>query len=168
MSKWYKENGFWRRRDNDRSGTGDLIYNSCTKIIQDNDQSDWAYRALGKCIDLLLDGKRWTDSLNTGHEAPNMVVWFIYKLLGRKPLYKPQGRLSRDPFIAVITCAVHLDNTWVVKHLQMPWYLYRHSIWAWRKRLIKDNTINYVKRLRYLRALATVKHFERTNKLWKT
>lgn len=160
--KWVKVSGLWRRKDDDRWGTGDVIFNTCSKIIQDNDTSDWAYAAVGQCIDLLLADKRWPDSLNTGYEAPNMIAWRF-----KKYKYRPQTRMSRDPFIAVIACLVLFDNTWVIKYLDIPPWLYRHSVWTWRKRLIKDDSKFYIKRLRYLRALATVKHFERTNKLWK-
>ena len=180
VSRWYKQDRFWRRKDNNRSGTGDIIFNTLTKIILDGDRSLWAVMAFIKCAMLLIARKRWPNDLNTGYEAPNRIVWFILRItkkLFNKPnrLYKPQSRMSRDPFIALGACYEHLlsEETEyedivisVFESVTLPWYLYSHNTWQWWRRLKKDNRKDYVIRLTYLRALATTLHFERDRKLW--
>lgn len=176
--KWYKAGGYWRRLDGDRDGTNDLIFNSLSKIIMDGDTSTWAVNCFFQCADLLQRRLRFPSYLLTGREAPNRYIWYILKFLRIKKYdYRSQDDCTRDGYIAFGACYEHLMEfancnlqirlSEAFEKTTVPWWLYRPSTFIWRRRLIKDNTKLYVKRLRYLRALATVKHFERTNKLWK-
>lgn len=164
---WTQEQYIWRR-DN---GIGDYIFNNLTKIIMDGDKSTWAVLSFIYCAVLLDERKRWPDYLNRSGDAPNRYLWHILKMLYS---YRSQDDMTRDPFIAFGACYTHLlggrhDDLLRVtfESVTIPWYLYRVTVFKWRKRLISDNSKFYVKRLRYLRALATVKYFEMNYKLWK-
>jgi len=67
IGEWYKDSRFWRKKpDNswDKSdGKSDLIFNTCYKILRDQDKSEWAYNAIEACADLLLKGQRWPDRM---------------------------------------------------------------------------------------------------------
>lgn len=173
MAIWYKDAYYWRRTDGDRDGTGDLIFNTCTKIIQDRDRSDWAIWSLLDCERLLKDRKRWPDRLNTGKEIRTLVGHYVYRILRRLKLTKAkrygyQKRMSRDPFIAWFALCEYLNVPEKILEVPIPWYLYRPSVWQWRRRLITGgHPKRYVRRLRYLRSLAVVWHYERRDgDLW--
>ena len=77
--------------------------------------------------------------------------------------FRSQTRMTRDPYTAFYTACIMLDLKEDIEIVKIPWYLYRPEVWTWRRRLIKDNSKDYVKRLRYLRALAVVKNYEDTH-----
>ena len=178
---WYKYKNFWRRGDNDGDntpqdrddGTGDLLWNTLTKIVKDEDTSSWAFDSFLSCGDLLVDKKRWPDKFNKGDEAPNRWIYYFYKYLGIKKYgYRSQDDMTRDPYKAFAACYAHLikagtkfcdklleDAFLAVKP---PWYLLhsRHT-WRWWKRFKKDNKPHYVKRMTYFEALAIVNWFEK-------
>ena len=182
MTDWYKEGYFWRKKGPEWeeqiygypiSGKGDLIFNTCAKIIDDRDTSDWAKLAELLCWECLYNGKRWPDDMNHYFDAVNWFQWrwsqLLYKLKIRKTvMYRPQNNMTRDPFIAWMTLSVIFDEIIVMK---IPWYLFRPSIWIWRRYLITGRGLwwyrfltirkprkDYVKRLRgYMDLAITIK-----------
>lgn len=180
---WYKYKFFWRRGDNDGDnsphdrddGTCDLIFNTLTKIVEDYDFSDWARHSFIECAFLLSNRKRWPDEFNIGNEAPKRWIWYLYKFLGIKKYgYRSQDDITRDPHIAFGVCYAHLYyshgghyNTTlrvIYESVKIPWFLYRHKTWSWRKRRIKDTRAHYKKRLTQYRGLADHLWFEKNDK----
>jgi len=182
--EWYKWGYFWRRGDADEDegpldrgdGTGDVIFNTLTKIVVDQDTSTWAYTAFFSCVYLLENRKRWPDEMNTGYEARNMVGYWIRKVWrmvfgSHKPLYKPQSRMSRDPFIAAGACYWHLKENCenlniqlniFFRNLEIPLHLcYAMTTCRWFRRLKVDGRKFYVKQLDYFKAKAVVNKFEK-------
>ena len=128
--KWYKQGYFWRRKTSDGSdGKGDLIYNTCTKILQDEDMSTWALWAFCYCGVLLKDGKRWPDSLNEGDDAESWLERIIHqrinKLFNKQILpFRYQRRMTRDPYIAFYALAIFLDKPMFIEQTPIKWYCY--------------------------------------------
>ena len=179
---WYKYKNFWRGGDNDDDfspqdrgdGTGDLIFNTLTKIIIDRDSSPWAVDAFMDCADLLIARKRYPDEFLIGTETPNMIVfWWKRHVKKESPLLKPQGRMSRDPFIALGTLyaffMLTIEDRDVLDRIQkkfdqvtIPLHLqYAFEVMKWWRRLKEDDRVHYVKRLGYFRALGTKFTFEK-------
>ena len=167
---WYKEGCYWRKKSTDGSdGKGDLIFNTCYKILQDGDYSEWAYEALEACSILLLDGKRWPDYMNDDTDCKtwaqrifNRTTREILKFFGITihSKFRYQGRMTRDPFIAFYTLSLFLDHPGYIDAVPIPWYLYSPNTWRWRRRLIEDKRKDYVIRLGYLRDMAGVLNYE--------
>ena len=101
-------------------GMGDLIYNTLRKIIETNDKSEWAHRALDECAVLLYLDKRWPDYMNE-------------EVVGDK--YRSQYSMTRDPYILFYACAIHLDERRYIK-MKPPLRLYTPHVWAWRRVLL--------------------------------
>ena len=176
MIEWYTYKNFWRRGDADGDdspqdrddGTGDIIFNTMSKIENDLDNTLWGVDSFIKCCKLLKDRKRWPNEFNTGDEAPNMIAYHFYNLLGiKKYKHRSQGRMTRDPFIATGAAYAMLmryvkDSVWRFKimeafeEVKLPWYLYRAKTWRWWRRLKGYDKEHFVKRLSYLRASGTV------------
>lgn len=169
IGEWYNDGFFWRKKANnswDKSdGKGDLIFNTCYKIFRDRDKSDWAYHAMVACSDLLLSGKRWHDRMNDDTDCKYWIQRIInrstrdlLKVFGIKihPKFRYQGRMTRDPFIALYLVCVFLERKQFIEVVKMPWYIYSPEVFRWRKRLIKDDRIDYKRRLGWLRANAVV------------
>ena len=164
---WYKDGYYWRKKNSDGSdGKGDLIFNTCYKILQDEDESDWAYNALDACAILLLTGKRWPGRMWSPLDAESMVERIITLSLRKVGIilkryeFRYQRRMTRDPFIAFYTLALFLGDDGYIKEVPMPWYLYSPNTWRWRRRLISDDRADYVIRLGYVRAMATILKYE--------
>ena len=172
MSTFYKDGYFWRTHSPDwelekygfrPNGCGDLIFNTCAKIIDDNDQSIWAADAIVGCSWLLRHRMRWPDYMN-GNDAKNRLQWWrsklLFKLYIRKTvMYRPQNVMTRDPYIAFYTLIA--DNPDWINETSIPWPLFNPGVWTWRRYLITGKglwlyyflTLNYpkqdyVKRLR--------------------
>lgn len=160
MKDWFKDGYFWRH--NQSTGPGDLIYNTMSRIIDMNDKSDWAYTSLDWCIILLYDRKRWPNRFNREDMAKN---WFQWKLSGGR-YTRPQGNMTRDPFIAVITCCLHLEVHEYIEHIHIPLHLYNPKTWRWKSRLIKDSRPDWIQRLDYLRDSASRMNYLRKSPLW--
>jgi len=128
-------------------GKGDIIYNTCKKIIDDGDKSGWAHDALDVCFILLqLWGRRWPDEMNHPNDASNSVIYYLdkwrwkiwYKFNRPKPghrLYRPQRSLTRDPYIYFFTASAMLDHREYIRYTSIPWYLYSRTTWLWHKYL---------------------------------
>lgn len=179
---WYKLKHFWRRGDNDGDdtaqdrddGTGDLIFNTLTKIVKDGDKSLWAIFAFIACAMLLVSHKRWPNEMNTGYEGKLRIVFYIrkiFKIKSKKPYTRPQHDMTRDPYIALGSCYTHLlgaiggtfDHilTYTFEAVKIPKYLYKPNTWIWWQRLKKDNRPHFRKRLSYFKARAIVDKFEK-------
>lgn len=162
MREWYKDGSYWRH--NESTGMGDLIFNTCFKIIQDVDVSPWALTALSSCCHLLKAHKRWPDRLNQENTAKNWIQWKWSKLLKNGKYSRPQGDMTRDPYIAWITACILTRNEYLIQSVTIPWYLsnpfYAPTTRRWRRRLLKDKREVYVQRLGYLRSLAVTAKFE--------
>lgn len=169
MSDWYKDGNFWRKKANnswDKSdGKSDLIFNTCYKILRDRDKSEWAFNAIKACSKLLRQGQRWDDRMSDSTDCKTWIGRIInrstrdvLKLLGITihPKFRYQGRMVRDLFIALYTTAIFYGVPEYIIYTPMPLYLYSPEVWRWRKRLIKDERIDYKRRLGYLRARAVV------------
>ena len=76
--------------------------------------------------------------------------------------FRFQGRMVRDSFIALYTTSILLNVPEYIENTVMPWYVYSPKTWKWRRRLLKDNRIDYVIRLGYLRANAVVLSYKGT------
>ena len=100
---------------------GDVIHTTMTKIIDDNDDSDWAKDAIKICVQLLQEGKRWPDSLN----QPDIRGF---------QKYRSQTGMTRDPYIGAITSHMKMYGK-VSEGLSIPWYLWTPRTWNWHKYL---------------------------------
>ena len=177
---WYRYYYYWRRGDNDGDespqdrgdGTGDLIWNTLTKIVKDGDTSIWAVQSFFDCAELIRDGRRWPYEFDSGGEAPSIFIWYLHKLLGiKKYANRPENDMTRDPHIAFGACYAHLLGSgeamrdanlkFEYESVKMPLRIRRRTTTVWRKRMIKDNRKHYVKRLSYFRARAVVDYFEK-------
>ena len=179
---WYKYEYFWRRGDKDGDdspqdrgdGTGDLIFNTVTKIIIDRDSSPWAIESFMVCADLLINRKRYPDEFLVGRETPNMIVyWWKKRMKKESGLLKPQGRMSRDPFTVhgalYAFLMLKLDDekiknkiTEKFNQITVPLHLqYSFQTIKWWRKLKKDDRVHYVKRLSYFKALGTQFTFEK-------
>jgi hypothetical protein len=178
---WYKYEYFWRRGDNDGDespqdrgdGTGDLIFNTLTKILIDRDYSEWAVNAFHVCADLLIERKRYPDEFLIGKETPNMIVYWWKRYIRKEWPLKPQGRMSRDPFIILGTTyaffMLNIQDADVKEELtekflrvKIPLHLqYSFETMDWWRKLKKDDRQHYVIRLSYFKALGTQFTFER-------
>lgn len=177
---WYKLMGYWRRGDNDGDdtpqdrddGTGDLIFNTLSKIVYDKDRSIWAINSFIKCANLLKQHERWPDEFSKDIDAPNRYAWWFWRYLkiGGPYGYRSQDDMTRDPYKAFGACYANLlkgcDSggrfllKGVFESVKIPWYLYRHHTWQWWNRMIKDNRKHYVKRMTWLEARAIVDYYE--------
>ncbi len=150
---WYKDSCYWRNKSLDWevanygepvNGKGDLISNTMMRIIEQGDKSSWAYNSLMYCQNLLRNRKRWPDRMNQNIDAKSSIQWRWSKQMQKLEVnktvkYRPQHHMTRDGFIYTICCAVHLDRIDIIKKVRIPWYLYRPSVFAWRRYLIKPN-----------------------------
>ena len=171
----YKENWYWVADSpkwavdiygEDMRSKGDFIFNNMLKIYQDRDRSSWAYLNLLNCAELLIQGKRWPDSMNSPRDAKTWLGTHISRLLYNWQItdtckYRSQKRMTRDPYIAFYNTALFFEFPGLVEEVMIPWYCYSPKVWRWRKRLIRDTRKEYVKRLNYLMSNATAQNYER-------
>ena len=162
MSEWIKDGYFYRHELSDGSmSKGDLIFETCYITLRDQDKSDWAYKAMQACANLLRQGKRWPDRMSNDTDCKSLIICFINRKLRQWKIATPekhrhQKRKSRDPFQALYTVCVFLDRKQFIEAAPMPWYIYSPEIWRWRRRLIKDERLKYKRRLGWIRAKGTV------------
>jgi len=150
--EWFKDGFFWRHPES--GNAGDLIFNTMYKIMQDGDYSDWAYSALTACADLLRSGKRWPDRLTRDDTAKNWLQWKWDMLRKNRRYSRPQQVLTRDPFIAVYAAAFKMNRWQLIEVVTVPWYLYRPTLWNWRK-YIMSGDIKYLRRYRFWSRFST-------------
>ena len=132
ITEFYKEGSYYRGPEKQLElavygfyprGLGDLIYNTLRKIIETNDKSPWAYTAFSNCSELLYQGKRWPDCVN-----PLVIE-------GKEP-YRSQYSMTRDPWVTLYACAVHLNRKQYIQYAKPPLKLYSPEVWAWRRALL--------------------------------
>jgi len=162
----------------DGKAKGDIIYNTCRKIIDDDDRlavikTPWYYNALSICADLLLRRVRWPDEFNHPNDAKNIFQYWISKWrydcgLSSWRLMRPQTNMTRDPFIYFYALCVHLDRLQFIEVVTIPLHLFRLKTWLWRKALItgkrnklyewletsKDHKLEYAQLLKHYRMKA--------------
>jgi hypothetical protein len=153
------------------NGKGDLISNTCMKIIQ-GEKSDVGLIRLEACKRLLLKERRWPVRMDDPADSRNRLdCWkekFMYKIGKReyRPYRWPNG-MTRDPYIYFYAACVMFGKYDWIEEVKMPFYIWRPGIWAWRKTLYRRNWWNnfwyrkkgshkhfYVTRLREFRAYA--------------
>jgi hypothetical protein len=137
---WERDGFFWLRRSPySNSGIGDIIFNTTTKIVFDNDTSNWAQVSYTECGTLLVQGKRWPDKFGEIYE-------------GRR-----QNDMTRDPFIGFGLLYSHLLDH--MDEAALNAYFNRIDppplLHYWWKRLKEDNREKFVIRLTDFKALAT-------------
>lgn len=173
MNKPYKDGNFWRGESQDweiarygeaEDGKGDLILNTLSKIIDDEDASDFTVKAIHECYLLLKAGKRWPDRMNQEMDAKHWLHWKWSKLLYKLKLikhvkYRPQKGMTRDPFI--LFYAVQMFYYGVIKfRVKLPIWLFTPTYVIWRWGLEHSHKKAYVERLRYYKHLANVMNYE--------
>jgi hypothetical protein len=177
----YKENWYWTadspewaidQYGEDMHGKGDFIFNNMLKIFLDRDRSGWAYENLVNCADLLIQGKRWPDSMNSPRDAKTWIGTHISRLLYNWQLkdtckYRSQTNMTRDPYIAFYNTALFLGFPDLVEEVIIPWYCYSPGVWNWRKRLIKGWKHVVKERLNYLMDYANIQSYENSRRVFK-
>jgi hypothetical protein len=174
MIIWQKVGRFYRRKG---YGRDDLIYNNMVKIVYDKDLSPWAFECFEACAELLHGRNRWPQWMDEPTDCKSIIGWWMYGRLQRiewwlwdhnvgiKLIYHKRTRyrkdMTRDPYIAFYRCAVHLNRVQFVETIKMPIRLWRPEVWKWKRRLLKEHRLNYVQRLRHLRAGAIYELGER-------
>lgn len=163
---WKKDGYYWRDPNSDGSnGKGDLIANTCHKIIYEEDCSVWAYRALISCRDLLHAKKRWPDGEHWEHpmdvgsyfgrivnRSINQVSYWVKKKTGwnistHLP-FRYQGRMTRDPFSNWATACLLLEIEFLLGTVTYPKYIWTPSFGAWWK-YITTGKGKYLRRYRF-------------------
>ena len=169
---WYKDGYFWRDPNSDGSnGKGDLIANTCHKIIYEEDCSEWAYHALISCRDLLRHRKRWPDGWHHRMDTPtrfgrmvNRTINKTSRLIGRiinrniatHLPFRYQGRMTRDPFSNWATACLLLDYAWMLDTMTYPNYIWNPGFGAWWK-YIKTSKVRYLRRYRFFNRFTITK-----------
>ena len=171
---WEKQGYLWIKIDNGHRTYGDIIFNTMSKIVEDNDTSEWALYSWFECAGLLLQDKRWPDEFKKDNEAPNRWLWYPYKWVthwGKRKWSRPQSDITRDPHYTFGDCYTHLYGhhgelingfmTILYHNIKLPWFVWRYSFYRWKRRLKGVNSKHFVKRLRSIRGRATHTWFEK-------
>ena len=154
---WYKENHFWRRENSDGSdGMGDLVYNTCGKILWDKDKSEWAHESLKRCYDILRVYKRWPDFMNDHKSVVDtrlesefnrilnkIRAWgarkdikLIGKILMNQKPFRYQRRTTRDMYVAFYTACMFLEEYSMIGLISPRFKINRFDLITWRMYLI--------------------------------
>ena len=162
---YYKDGYYWRKESPYSPfgylthGKGDVIFNTLYKIMQDGDYSQWAYYSLSECADMLMQRKRWPDRMNHPNDAKTRIgAWFsriLYEMgetISKK--FRPQHILTRDPLIVLYAAAWKMNRWQLIEVVTVPWYLYRPTLWTWRK-YIMSGDVRYLKRYRFWSRFST-------------
>ena len=167
MKVWIKDGYFWRDLNYGKASFGDLIFNTCNKIVEENDMSEWAYYAMLDCYDLIQERKRWPDRMSDEtcvktwfarivNRTYNKLRYLVYKLSGkyygkRKP-YKYQKRMTRDIYTAFGPVAITNYSHDLLGNITPVWYCYTPYFWAWFN-YMKTSDNKYLKRYRFWRKM---------------
>lgn len=140
----------------DSMNKGDIIYITCRYIIETNDTSDWALDALEVCFLLLQEELRWPHEMSHENDAKNNLVykvdlfrWKIWYAFNKpKPghrLYRPQGSITRDPYIYFFTAAAMLEQWHYIQYTEIPKYLtfYSTPTRKWAKYMKSGLEVDY-------------------------
>ena len=120
----------------DVQGIGDCISRTMNHARENSD-----IKLIGNCTALLKHHKRWPDEFNNDRIAKNKPREWWSKLLQKLYiqkycLYRPQGNMSRDPYNHYYAACYSMNLMWLIKYIKPPWWLYRPSLWSWRRYLI--------------------------------
>lgn len=141
LDGWYKQYGLWFCKSKDwefgkywqnPEGKGDCIANTCMRIIEQNDRSEWAFTAMMIISDLLLEGKRWPDEMNHDLDADNMIEHWL------SGVYRPQNNMTRDSYVYAMCLAIHLRLPQYVKATKIPLHLQRPGLISFKKVLLRN------------------------------
>jgi hypothetical protein len=154
---WYPDGLYWRDVADDwqirvygakSNGKGDLISNTCMKIIFHNNKTPWAYKSLDAMKELLMDRRRWPERMDHENDACclpakwwNSIAWFLTSG-GIQKKFRPVGGMTRDLYIFFYALCIFLDRKEYIAEVKPVWYNWRPSTWAWRKTLIRRNRWN--------------------------
>jgi len=122
----YHKQGYFYIDDKPWTGEGDLLYNTCRMIIETNDTSEWAWKALSEVFYCLEMRIRWPDYMDEYITATN----------------KKQKDVSRDPYLLFYCACLHLGCRIWINWLKPPMKLYRPKMWSWRRYLINQTKTN--------------------------
>ena len=140
---WFKDGLFWRHQLS--TDYGDLIHNTQSRNYELKLDDWWVYRSLEESARLLNENKRWPDRFNEPEDYKYRLAWLFMdfirdalKIVGIHINIKEraQNDMTRDPYIALYNEAVYLGRVDIIESTPMNWYLWRPSVWAWRKYLI--------------------------------
>jgi len=167
MTDFYKDGYFYRKPGHewekdlygeDVNGKGDLFPNTCRKIADDKDKSEWARRSLLYTRIFLKQGLRWPNRMWQKIDANTRIRWRWSQLckwlyLVSKVKYRSQNSITRDPWIYFIVACVVTGNERYMDDIKPPWYLFNPGVWTWRRYLITGKglwlyyflTLNYPK-----------------------
>jgi len=142
---WLQNGPDWHITEYGQRGVtkGDGLYNTLTRIREQDDHSDWANDSISECAWLLKNGIRWPNILSDSNDAKNRIDEYWSKLLHKLKIrnfhkYRPQKSVTRDPWIALYAVAVDRDRRELLLN-KPPWWLRTPTFAAWRKLLIKPN-----------------------------
>lgn len=153
MSEWYKQYDLWLHPGPDWDikeygergvSKGDCIFNTLVRIIDQDDRSEWADKAIDRCVELLKLRLRWPMGLNSHNDARNRIDEYWSKLLHELNIrdyhkFRPQKSITRDPFVPLYYLAVLRNRINIIKELRIPIHLYTPTVFSWRRYLIKPN-----------------------------
>jgi len=150
---WYKDGLFWRDVDDDwverergekTNGKGDLVSNTCMKIIFHEDKSEWAYDSLDMMLWLMNRRRRWPERMDQVGDSKNRIDNVIKKTLHKLGLREfiphrwPNG-MTRDPYVFFYCACIFLGKEEYIKEVKPPLYVWTLGFFAWRKCLYSRN-----------------------------
>ncbi|MCK5022564.1 MAG: hypothetical protein KAS04_00180 [Candidatus Aenigmarchaeota archaeon] len=101
------------------SGNGDVEYNTCREIIDNDEKYAWAHMALEEVFRCLEMGVRWPD--------------YIAHLIK----VNDQTRMSQDPWLLAYCCAIHLGRVDLIEKYKPSIKIFNlPDKWAWRRALL--------------------------------
>jgi len=110
-------------------GNGDLWNNTARKILEDEDKSQWAHRALENIFHYLDQGVRWPVAMN------------IIITLGEERRHK----MTQDPWIMSYCCAAHLERWDLIQHYKPSRKIFNlPDKWAWRRALLNQPNLYWL------------------------
>lgn len=156
---WYLNGLFWRDVDGEwvvrergekTNGKGDLISNTCMKIIFHENKTKWAYASLEACKELLLAERRWPERMDQDCDSKSrldkwgkMTLWF-FDIREFKP-YRWPNNMTRDPYIFFYCACIFLGKEEYIEEVKPPRYVWSLGFFDWRKSLFTEgyNTVWY-------------------------
>jgi len=143
--QWYKKEHFWYRESKDwelyqygfkPEGRGDLIANTCSRIVELEDKSYWAELSVIACAKLCQLRDRWPSYL-IGNYARTMLThklscWMYKNGWIKTAKYRPRHSMTRDPYIYMYTAAAYL-GLWNLTEVRPPLRLFNLRVWLWMR-----------------------------------